>query len=63
MIGLPAFIPYPWQGPGGSDFPFRTFAMLTGLLTIWLVSRVTGKIDPPQPLAETAKQDCSPSAE
>ncbi|MDF1844973.1 MAG: sodium:solute symporter family protein [Rubripirellula sp.] len=63
MIGLPAFIPYPWQGPSGSDFPFRTFAMLTGLLTIWLVSRVTGKIDPPQPLAETGKQDCSPSAE
>lgn len=50
MLGLPAFIPYPWQGSGGSDFPFRTFAMLSGLATIWLVSRVTEKHDKSKPL-------------
>jgi len=39
MVGLPAFIPYPWQGASGSEFPFRSFAMLSGLVTIAVVSR------------------------
>ena len=51
MLGLPALIPYPWQGPAGSEFPFRTFAMLAGLSTIWLVSRATCRRDPPRRLS------------
>ena len=35
-LGLPAYLPYP------ADFPFRTLAMLGGLVTIWGVSRVAG---------------------
>ncbi|MEM1067376.1 MAG: sodium:solute symporter family protein [Planctomycetota bacterium] len=50
LLGLPAFIPYPWQGPAGSDFPFRTLAMVSGLITIWFVSKATEKIDPPRSL-------------
>ena len=34
-LGLPAYLPYP------TDFPFRTTAMLGGLLSIVLVSRLT----------------------
>jgi high affinity choline transporter 7 len=33
-LGLPAFLPYP------ADFPFRTLAMVSGLLTIVTVSRL-----------------------
>ncbi len=33
-LGIPAYLPY------GADFPFRTLAMLTGLLSIVLVSRL-----------------------
>jgi high affinity choline transporter 7 len=50
LIGLPATIPYPWQGASGSDFPFRTFAMVSGLVTIWLVSRLMSRRDPPRSL-------------
>lgn len=35
-LGIPTFLPYP------GDFPFRTTAMLGGLLTIMAVSRITG---------------------
>jgi high affinity choline transporter 7 len=41
-LGIPAWLPYPWQDPDlGILFPFRTFAMLSSLLTIWFVSRLT----------------------
>ena len=42
QLGLPAWIPYPmWdQESRTSLFPFRTFAMLASLLTIWIVSRL-----------------------
>ena len=55
LLNLPAFIPYGLQTPSGSDFPFRTFAMLAALLTIWFVSRVTALRDPPRPLAESTR--------
>jgi high affinity choline transporter 7 len=61
LLGFPAFIPYPWQGTDGSDFPFRTVAMLAGLLTIWLVSKGTRRRDPPRPLAESIPMDDPPS--
>lgn len=49
-LGLPATLPYPLQTPDGCHFPFRTVAMLSGLATIWLVSRATAHWDPPRPL-------------
>ena len=48
MLGLPAWIPYPLEEDGASHFPVRTFAMLSGLSTIWLVSRCTRSFDPPR---------------
>lgn len=39
-LGLPILIPYPMIEEGVVLFPFRTFAMLSGLLSIVLVSRV-----------------------
>ena len=57
LLNLPAFIPYGFPSPAGSDFPFRTFAMLASLLTIWFVSRVTQLRDPPRPLAESTRAD------
>ena len=49
---LPRFIPYPWWDPeAGTLFPFKTVAMLGGLVTILLVSRLTGRLCPPRPLA------------
>lgn len=32
---------------GVSLFPFRTVAMLSGLATIWVVSRLTQQMSPP----------------
>ena len=38
-IGIPAFLPYPMNYEHlGLMFPFRSFAMVLSLLTIWLVS-------------------------
>ncbi len=52
LLGLPRFIPYPWWDPeAGTLFPFKTVAMLGGLVTILLVSRLTGRLCPPRPLA------------
>jgi high affinity choline transporter 7 len=47
-LGLPAFLPYPDWSDGA--FPFRTLAMLGGLLTALLVSRMTQRLDPPRAL-------------
>lgn len=45
LLGLPALLPYP------EDLPFRTIAAAAGMLLLPLVSRLTGRIDPPRPLA------------
>jgi len=51
QLGLDPFLPYPWNdAAAGILFPFRTFAMLSGLATIWLVSRMTAGRYPPTPL-------------
>lgn len=51
ILGIPAFIPYPFvSSDGASHFPFRTAAMLAGLASIWLVSRISAGLDPPKPL-------------
>ena len=61
-LGLPTLLPYPIIDPGSEFspegvriavlFPFRTFAMLCGLISIILVSRVTGKISFPRELRQ-----------
>ncbi|SFG31728.1 solute carrier family 5 (high affinity choline transporter), member 7 [Halobacillus alkaliphilus] len=51
-LGLPAFLPYPMIEDGVVLFPFRTLAMVCGLLTIIVVSRLTQKTCPPQPLTK-----------
>ncbi|MDX2245317.1 MAG: sodium:solute symporter family protein [Bacteroidia bacterium] len=42
-LGLPAILPYPMIEDGVVLFPFRTFAMVSGLITIIVVSRLTQK--------------------
>lgn len=63
-LGIPNIIPYPMENEQGIIlFPFRTLAMVSGLLTIMVVSRLTSKVCPPTPLkmplgkegSETAK--------
>ncbi|NHE57431.1 sodium:solute symporter [Cyclobacterium sp. GBPx2] len=46
IFGIEPFLPYPMNDPvAGIQFPFRTFAMLTSLLSIVLVSYLThGKV-------------------
>jgi high affinity choline transporter 7 len=41
VLGLPHFLPYPMIEDGVVLFPFRTLAMVAGLLTIIIVSRLT----------------------
>lgn len=42
LLGLPAFLPYPWTGSDGVTlFPFRTTAMLAGLVTTLIVARTS----------------------
>jgi high affinity choline transporter 7 len=43
-------------GSGTVLFPFRTTAMLAGLLTIVAVSRFTQRICPPRPLPQLAEE-------
>lgn len=50
LLGLPPFIPYPLIEDGTVYFPFRTFAMLAGLITIIVVSYLTKHKCPPLPL-------------
>lgn len=49
-LGLPNFLPYPMVENGEVLFPFRTFAMLCGLLSIVLVSISTQRHCPPNVL-------------
>ncbi|WP_246581495.1 sodium:solute symporter family protein [Echinicola shivajiensis] len=49
-LGIPIIIDYPMIKDGMVLFPYRTVAMLAGLVTIILVSRMTGKYDPPKSL-------------
>ena len=50
-LGLPNFLPYPdWMAESSVDFPFRTFAMITGLVTTYVVSRCSYKWSPPCPI-------------
>ncbi|TKD69219.1 sodium:solute symporter family protein [Pseudalkalibacillus hwajinpoensis] len=57
MIGLPIFLPYPMIEDGLVLFPFRTLAMVSGLLTIIVVSKLTKKACPPKPLLMPAERE------
>ncbi|MDB9787213.1 hypothetical protein OAB57_03830, partial [Bacteriovoracaceae bacterium] len=51
VLGIPQLITYPMTDIDGNClFPFRTLAMVSSLLTIMLVSRMTQKISPTRPL-------------
>lgn len=49
-LGIPITLPYPMIEDGIVLFPFRTLAMVSGLLTIFVVSRLTQKISPAKAL-------------
>lgn len=44
LLGIPALLPYP------VGFPFRTVAAVAGLVLLPVVSRLTGRRDPPRPI-------------
>ncbi len=52
VLGIPRLLPYPMidASSGAVLFPFRTTAMLAGLVTILVVSRLTASKCPPRPL-------------
>lgn len=49
-LGIPRFLPWPMVEDGAVLFPFRTTAMLAGLLAIIVVSRLTQHRAPARPL-------------
>jgi len=52
-LGLPRLIPYPMINDAGAVmFPFRTLAMVCGLLAIIIISRLTQKSCPPRELSK-----------
>jgi len=64
LLGIPRILPYPMVDPasGAVLFPFRTTAMLAGLLTIVLVSRLTQARCPALSLDRDLDSDLSESA-
>jgi high affinity choline transporter 7 len=72
ILAVPAFIPYAeifggllpgtsqgWLDPAGHAtlFPVRTCAALAGLVLLGVVSRLTARWDPPQPIPPPANDD------
>ncbi|MCA0986562.1 sodium:solute symporter family protein [Guptibacillus algicola] len=57
IIGLPVFLPYPMIENGVVLFPFRTLAMVAGLVTIMVVSKLTKKACPPKPLLMPSERE------
>ncbi|MCS1350697.1 sodium:solute symporter family protein [Mechercharimyces sp. CAU 1602] len=55
VLNIPILIDYPMIEDGVVLFPFRTLAMVSSLITIYVVSKLTAKIDPPQPLRNLKK--------
>ena len=49
VLGIPGFLPYPVLTEG-YEFPFRTLAMVCGLITAVIVSRLTSSLAPPTAL-------------
>ncbi|SDW30165.1 solute carrier family 5 (high affinity choline transporter), member 7 [Marininema mesophilum] len=55
VFNIPHFLPYPMIHEGVVLFPFRTFAMVCSLITIYVVSKLTTKLSPPVPLHNPRK--------
>ena len=56
-LAVPPFLPYPeWTDGGMVAFPFRTVAMVAGLLVAMFVSRATASVDPPVPLSALSEK-------
>ncbi len=55
-IGLPPLLPYPMIENGTVLFPFRTLTCITAFFTIFVVSKLSQKVCPPQPLLMPKKQ-------
>ncbi len=51
-LGIPITLPYPMIENDVVLFPFRTLAMVSGLITIIIVSRLTQRIAPPKILTK-----------
>jgi solute carrier family 5 (high affinity choline transporter), member 7 len=47
LLGLPRLLPLPLDAGGLPTVPVKTIAMLAGLTSMWVVSRVTGRHCPP----------------
>jgi high affinity choline transporter 7 len=57
-LGIPNIIPYPMENEMGMIlFPFRTLAMVSGLLTIILISRLTSAVCAPTPLKMPSREN------
>nr|WP_257350543.1 sodium:solute symporter family protein [Pseudalkalibacillus decolorationis] len=50
ILNLPVWLPYPMIEDGVVLFPFRTLAMVSGLFTIYIVSKLTRRLCKPMPL-------------
>jgi len=50
VLGIPVRLPYPLLEDGTVAFPFRTLAMGAGLVSIFIISRLTQRWVPPVPL-------------
>ncbi|GJM34461.1 MAG: sodium:solute symporter [Saprospiraceae bacterium] len=53
-LGIPILLPYPMIEDGVVLFPFRTLAMVSGLTSMLVVSRLTQQLSPPIPLQKMA---------
>lgn len=47
LLGLPRLLPLPVDAAGLDTVPIKTLAMVTGLVTMWAVSRITQAACPP----------------
>ncbi len=54
-LGIPVLLPYPMIEDGVVLFPFRTLAMVSGLVTIIVVSRLTQRACPPNVLSKSSE--------
>jgi len=61
LLGLPRLLPLPEDRFGVTTVPFRTIAMLAGLVTIWTVSRLTAARCPARALAGPGHEASRPA--
>lgn len=54
LLNIPITLPYPMIKDGVVLFPYKTLAMLMGMLTIMVVSSLTQKSEPGRPLVKMA---------